>query len=183
MPRFVAFLRAINVGGRIVKMERLRKVFESIGFTGVETFIASGNVIFEARATTASALERKIETALQHELGYVVTTFVRTDRELAAIAGNQPFDPSAVSQSLAFTVGFVAAEIGKDARANVERLRSPLNDVHVDGREIYWLSRTLMSDSTIGYALFEKAMGQPATFRNVNTVRRMAAKYPPASKR
>ena len=46
MPRLFAFLRAINVGGRTIKMERLRREFEVFGFPGVETFIASGNVIF-----------------------------------------------------------------------------------------------------------------------------------------
>ena len=45
----IAFLRAVNVGGRVVKMDRLRALFEGEGFTGVETFIASGNVIFDSR--------------------------------------------------------------------------------------------------------------------------------------
>ena len=56
MPRYVAFLRAINVGGHVVKMERLRALFEDLGFAKVETLIASGNVIFETRAEDAGAL-------------------------------------------------------------------------------------------------------------------------------
>ncbi len=47
MPRYVAFLRAVNVGGRIVKMDELRRLFAGAGFADVETFIASGNVIFD----------------------------------------------------------------------------------------------------------------------------------------
>jgi uncharacterized protein (DUF1697 family) len=86
MPRFIAFLRAINVGGHTVKMDGLRRIFESLGFSSVETFIASGNVIFETRRKNASALERKIASALDNALEYEVATFLRTDEEVVAIA-------------------------------------------------------------------------------------------------
>jgi uncharacterized protein (DUF1697 family) len=72
MPRYVAFLRAINVGGHIVKMDALRRHFASLGFDDVETFIASGNVIFQSRSTAAAALERRIEACLEERLGYEV---------------------------------------------------------------------------------------------------------------
>src|ERR1043166_2432444 len=91
--RLVAFLRAINVGGHTVTMERLRKEFEGMGFSGVETFIASGNVIFTARAGNPAALGKKIEARLRAALGYEVATFVRTAEEVAAVAGYQPFTP------------------------------------------------------------------------------------------
>lgn len=62
MTKYIAFLRAINVGGHNVKMDELKKYFESLGFSNVETFIASGNVIFEASAKDAAKLEKKIES-------------------------------------------------------------------------------------------------------------------------
>ena len=65
MSKYIAFLRAINVGGHTVKMDVLRQLFESLGFANVETFIASGNVIFESKAGNVKALEKKIETCLQ----------------------------------------------------------------------------------------------------------------------
>jgi uncharacterized protein (DUF1697 family) len=61
MPRYVAFLRAINVGGHIVKMDYLRSLFEELGFTNVETFIASGNVVFDSSYKNPASLEKKIE--------------------------------------------------------------------------------------------------------------------------
>ena len=67
MSRYLAFLRAINVGGHTVKMDALRHIFESLGFTSVETFIASGNVIFEAGQQDPAALEKAIET--RHRVG------------------------------------------------------------------------------------------------------------------
>jgi uncharacterized protein (DUF1697 family) len=70
MLRFIAFLRAINVGGgRTVKMQSLREVFESLGFSRVATFIASGNVVFETTTKKTKTLESKIERALKEALG------------------------------------------------------------------------------------------------------------------
>ena len=84
MFRFIAFLRAINVGGgRTVNMQSLCQVFESLGFSRVTTFIASGNVVFETRTKKTRAFERKIERALKAALGYEVRTFVRAENDLA----------------------------------------------------------------------------------------------------
>jgi uncharacterized protein (DUF1697 family) len=95
MFKFIAFLRAINVGGgRTVKMQSLREVFEALGFSRVATFIASGNVVFETRTKKIKTLERKIEGALKEALSYEVRTFVRVEAELAKIANYRPFPQS-----------------------------------------------------------------------------------------
>src|ERR1700682_4540537 len=94
MPRYVAFLRAINVGGHTVKMDYLRGLFEAIGFTNVETFIASGNVIFDSKSKNAPALERRIEKHLEETLGYKVAAFLRATSELAEVANYKPFRDS-----------------------------------------------------------------------------------------
>src|SRR5258705_7845630 len=91
MPKYVAFLRAIIVGGHIVKMDQVRSLFEAMGFSNVETFIASGNVIFDSKSKSAKALEGKIERALEDNLGYPVKTFIRSIAELAAVARYKPF--------------------------------------------------------------------------------------------
>ena len=88
--KYVALLRAINVGGHAVKMAVLRGHFESLGFSNVETFIASGNVIFDSRARPA-ALQKMIEARLQESLGYEVATFIRTTAEVEAVSKYQPF--------------------------------------------------------------------------------------------
>mgnify|MGYP000288938660 CR=1 FL=1 len=90
MRRLFAFLRAINVGGHTVKMDHLRQLCESFGLARVETFIASGNVIFETRARDAAALETNIARGLRAALGYDVAVFLRTETELAAIVRFQP---------------------------------------------------------------------------------------------
>ena len=94
MQRSIAFLRAINVGGHTVKMDDLRTLFATLDFSNVETFIASGNVIFETPKENAATLERRIEQHLQQALGYHVATFIRSASEVAATAHYQPFPPA-----------------------------------------------------------------------------------------
>ena len=72
-------------------MDHLREIFESMGFTNVETFIASGNVIFESKSKDAGKLEKMIEKKLGEALGFEVATFIRSDSELADIANYKPF--------------------------------------------------------------------------------------------
>ena len=94
MTRYFAFLRAINVGGHTVKMDYLKSLFESCGFTGVETFIASGNVIFDSPLADDQKITQTIESCLKEKLGYPVSTFVRTAEDLSAIINYQPFPDS-----------------------------------------------------------------------------------------
>src|SRR5687768_18455045 len=92
--RFIALLRAINVGGHNVKMSDLRALFESLGFSSVETFIASGNVIFESPEENREVLEGRIAKHLQKSLGYEVATFIRSPAEITQIASYRPFPAS-----------------------------------------------------------------------------------------
>ena len=174
MPRFIAFLRAINVGGRTVKMDRLRTLFTDAGFRGAETLIASGNVIFESRSGDTTALERKIEGVLRQGLGYEVATFVRTPADLTAIVDHERLrDATGTSLYVAFTRAAPSDEV----KAKVDAFRSETDDFVIEGREIYWISRTTMSQSPFSAALLEKTLGMPATRRNVTTVRKLAEKY------
>ncbi len=178
MTRYVAFLRAINVGGRTVTMDRLRAVFTGLALEFVETFIASGNVVFESRAGT-KALTPRIERALRDALGYDVHTFLRTDVEVAAIAARQVFPAPAVAMAGAHVVGFTAAPLPAVGVRALMALQSDTDTFAVHGAEVYWLCRTKQSESAFSNMVFEKVTGVRATFRGLNTVQRLAAKYPP----
>ncbi len=174
--RYFAFLRAINVGGHTVKMDQLRELFTTLGFANVATYIASGNVIFESPATSATALESEIERHLQQSLGYEVTTFVRTVGELAAIAGYAPF--AAEDHAHGLYVSFLKAPLSDDVQQKLLALRTETDDFHVYGREFYWLCRTRLSESPLfSGTLLAKTVGMPSTLRNVTTVKKLAAKY------
>jgi uncharacterized protein (DUF1697 family) len=173
--RYVALLRAINVGGHVVKMDRLRAIFEALRFGRVETFIASGNVLFDSAELDAAALEQTIETRLEKELGYEVTTFLRRPAELSAIVSTLPFagdDLAGCTLSVAFLKQAPSAESAR----RVHALQTETDDLLVRERELYWRCRGRTSDSMIWRTPLEKVVGMPATFRNVTTVRKLAAK-------
>jgi uncharacterized protein (DUF1697 family) len=180
MARYIAFLRGINVGGHKVKMDELRRLFEALDLEGVATFIASGNVIFESDQA-AGPLETRIEKHLREALGYDVPTFLRTDVELARIAVFEPFpdlEPAGADTSY---VAFLDRAPPPAVRRDVAALSNDVDQLAMHDRELYWHIRGGLMDSTLGMAGLEKALGPaPTTVRNVNTVRRLAAKYPPA---
>jgi uncharacterized protein (DUF1697 family) len=165
------------VGGHNVTMEQLREIFKTLGFEEVETFIASGNVIFTSRLKNLRALEQKIEKQLLRSLGYEVKAFLRTVPEVAAIARYKPFDEAQLSSAAALNVGFLADPIGVEAAKSVMALKTDIDDFHVHGREVYWLCKAKQSDSRFSNTRFEKLLNARATWRNVNTVRRLAVKY------
>jgi uncharacterized protein (DUF1697 family) len=181
MPRLIAFLRAINVGGHTVKMERLRALFAELGYERVETFIASGNVIFDAPQAPPATVERAIESHLHSSLGYAVATFIRTDAELAAIAARLPFPAEELAlPGASLFVSFMAALPVEATQERVLALRNPVDDFAFHGREFYWLRRTRESESITDRPQFARAFGKEGagTMRNITTVRRLAAKYP-----
>ena len=181
MTRIIAFLRAINVGGYIVKMNELHGIFESLGFLNVETFIASGNVIFETSAKDLKTLEGRIKKKLKEELGYEVATFVRTDVELAAIADYMPFKKPELDAAMALNVVFLSEPLDNESKKKLMALKTDIDDFHVRGREVYWLCLKKQSESTFSNVLMERTLGRQSTFRGINTIHKMAGKYPPES--
>jgi uncharacterized protein (DUF1697 family) len=180
MPRLIAFLRAINVGGHTVTMATLRKEFEALGLQEVETFIASGNVIFTANPRNLAVLEKKIEARLRTSLGYEVATFVRTASEVAALAECKPFEAARIASAGAFCVGFLDRPLDGAASKALMAFKTDIDDFHVRGREVFWLCKTRQSESTFSNVNMERALKVRATFRGMNTVVRLAAKHGPS---
>jgi uncharacterized protein (DUF1697 family) len=175
--RFVALLRAINVGGHVVKMETLRKHFTRLGFGNVETFIASGNVLFDAPGAKPRDLEEQIAMELERLLGYPVATFVRSPAELASVVRHEPFASGAFDFTKhALYIGFLAGKPKPETVGKVVALKTALDEFHIQGRELYWGSRGRFSDSAVSGGALERAIGTPMTMRNVTTVRKLAAK-------
>ena len=178
MLRHIAFLRGINVGGgHLVKMQELRKLFESLGFSNVETVIASGNVVFDVAAGQGSKLEQKIERLLEETLGYKVTTFLRTRSELAAVLRQQPFDlAQAGPEAVVYTV-FLRNKPTAAVQKTLSTLNTDNDEVRIGKRELYWLRRARGKESEVYTARLGKVLGSEMTVRNMNTVKRIVVKY------
>ncbi len=160
-----------------MKMDALRDIFISMGFSNVETFIASGNVIFEANEKNALLLESRIEKKLCEALGYEVATFIRTPDELRAMVEYPPFKKSQLEKAGAFNAAFLKQPLDASQLKKVRALKTDIDDFNVNGRELYWLCKTKQSESKFSNAVMEKSLGVQATFRNMNTVNKLVAKY------
>jgi uncharacterized protein (DUF1697 family) len=180
LRRYVAFLRGINVGGHRVKMDQLRELLEGLKLNNVSTFIASGNVIFDSTAADTAALERQVEAHLQQALGDAVDTFIRTPDQLATVAAFRPFaaeDIDAAGHTL--HIGFLREAHGDEAGRTLSMFRSPVDDFHVHGSELYWLCRGKLTESKVAWPRLEKTVAITSTLRNVTTIRKLVAKSPP----
>jgi uncharacterized protein (DUF1697 family) len=175
VARLVVFLRAINVGGHTVAMSRLVELFEALECEEVSTFIASGNVVLSSR-TRPALLEQQIDRHLEAELGFPAEAFVRTLPALAGVLAQEHFTASEVSRAHALMVGFVRKPPAPSVARQVEALSGPTDRLRCDGTELYWLRTARDSDPKLSSRL-EKAMGQPMTVRNSNTVRRIVERY------
>jgi uncharacterized protein (DUF1697 family) len=179
MSRYIAFLRAINDGGgRTIKMKSLRQPFESLGFSKVATFMASGNVVFEMTIRTVKSLEKKIKKKLQEALGYEVAVFIRADAELAKIANYKPFSRAKIDAATEFNIIFLANTLDKKiTQKKVRALQTETDEFRIHGREIYWLRRRKPGRSTFSTVPLEKTLGRPFTIRAAKTVKKMTLKY------
>lgn len=183
MPSCIAFLRGINLGKRRIKMDELRAHFEAMDFTAVETFIASGNVIFETRIKDSGKLADSIQRHLHATLGYEVDTFVRTRAEIAAVAAFRPFSAADMDPpENTVHCGFLREALTPAQARGLEACRSDVDAFRVEGREYYWLCRRIKThESKIWAAREFKALKLPSSsMRNLTTVRKLAALYPAA---
>ena len=174
--RYVAFLRGVNISGRVLKMDALRAHCTAIGLTDVETVIASGNVIFSARSGSDAALAKKIEARLHEALGSPVRTFVRTEAEIAALAEYEPFSAAKRKAAKVLLVGFIDEPLVKVAEKTLLSYRCPTDDFLARGRELFWLAKVGQGQSPVFRIPMEKQLGRLITWRNMNTVQRVAEK-------
>lgn len=178
MYRYIAFLRAINVGGRNVKMDVLRGFFETLGYADVRTFIASGNVLFKAAGTGGGELQPEIERYLLEKLGYEVATFVRTPDEVRSIIAYEPFSHAELEAAAALNIAFLHEPLDTDARLRLSELETGIDHFHTHGTEVWWLCSARQSESKFSNAVFERKLGIKTTLRGLNTLRRLTAKFP-----
>ncbi|KAI9144396.1 hypothetical protein BKA69DRAFT_1122615 [Paraphysoderma sedebokerense] len=195
---YVAFLRALNVGGSgITKMDDLKNIFTSLGFTNVSTFIASGNVVFdvgEEYTNEVSDLEaldikrQQLSERIQKELfttrNLKTEVFLRTFDELNSILSYVERHSKSQPQVVAtFLVGFLLDALPTKQTSVIDSFQSDIDTVLLDerdgsnGKELYWFCRKKQSESKLNGNIMEKTLKTPITFRNVNTIRRIVDKF------
>jgi uncharacterized protein (DUF1697 family) len=169
----------MNLGNRRAPMSQLKMLFEDLGFDQVETFIASGNVLFSSKLRDTRKLEAQIARQLEKSLGYQVDTFVRTAEEVAAIGKGDVF-PDEGEPGITVHVGFLRENLPPDVAGKLTAVRTKQDAFRVVGREYYWLCRVRTSESKVWTSSELKALRLPtSSMRNMTSIRKLVAKHIP----
>jgi uncharacterized protein (DUF1697 family) len=178
MPRYVAFLRGMNLGRRRITNTELADCFSDLGFDAPTPFLASGNVVFDTdEELTIEALTERIGSGLAAALDYEVPTFLRSAAEVGSIAAHEPFSPEVVAASNGkLQVALLPSEPSAGARRKVLDHATDEDRLAFCGRELYWLPSGGITESELDLATIESAVGR-WTMRTRNTLVRLTAKF------
>jgi len=159
----IAFLRAVNLGGRRVNMARLVELFSGLGYEHAWTHINSGNIVFDATGSRAE-VERSVETALEDALGFEVTTFVRTPAEVSAALAANPFS---VGPGDTYFITFLKEKASVAQRDALEALSNDFDTLVVLGRDVHWRMHGRSTQTTVGGRKWARIVGEHgSTSRN-----------------
>lgn len=169
MDKYIALLRGINVAGhRKIKMDTLRESFASRGFENIQTYIQSGNVIFDSHITGRSQLSDKINKLIKKDFGYDVPVVIRTPGEINTILNQFPFEEKAGWKRY---VSFLSGEPDSNSKEQIELLSSDIEEFSFTGCHLL----TKVNKKTDGKPRFsnsfvEKKTGLDSTTRNLDSV-------------
>jgi uncharacterized protein (DUF1697 family) len=175
--RIALFLRGINLGRRRLKKDELMRPFETEGFEGVQTFIASGNVVIDDPGMAADALEERVEAAVRRAFGFEADAFARSFDALEKLVDDDVVSAAEAAGLTPHAILLKGAP-GGDVVAALGQLETADDRFPVLGREVLWLRRGRLTDSTVEPRHLERALGgAPNTMRKVTTLERMVAKF------
>lgn len=168
MPTYVAFLRAINVTGRFLKMRDLAEAFHQLEHADARTFINSGNVIFSASSDSAQTLQNSLEQQLEPLMGFRSEVFLRSVEEVKAISAFADELKARVSEEGDINVCFLQAPLSAAQRAEFDKLKTDVDDFELGEREVYWLCQTKQSQSKFSNAVLERKLKARSTLRRAS---------------
>jgi uncharacterized protein (DUF1697 family) len=164
---YIALLRGINVGGNILKMERLHALCSELGAKNVRTYVQSGNVVFSGEGSAAQWTQR-LEKKLIGETRLPVHVIVRTAAEINAIREGNPFLKEKGIDTARLAVTFLQRAPGKESLAAVSAMKLGSERFHCAGKELYLHCPKGFADAKL--YLLDKVLGQKTTVRNWNTI-------------
>ena len=178
MTRMIALLRGINVGaGNRIRMDALRLLFEQAGFSGVATYIQSGNVLFSTDAPERSVPDT-IQRILLEGAEIKTTVVLRSAEELAAIVSNCPFSSAEIevaqrdnTEGESFYVYLLPQAPDPETLQVLDALPQESDRFVIVGRDVYLLLRQRIRNSKLAIKL--QKLFPEATARNWNTINQL----------
>jgi len=177
MARYISILRGINVGGnRKILMADLKSLFEKLGFSNVQTFIQSGNIIFESiKKESNTDLERNIQKAISETFSFDVPVIVRTSEEMAESIANNPFWKEKDADIERLHLTFLKELPSVEKLEKIKDLQFLPDRFQIIGQEAFIFCSAGYSDSKLTNQFFESKLGVSATTRNWKTVMKLYA--------
>jgi uncharacterized protein (DUF1697 family) len=174
MPVIICMLRGVNVGGHnMIKMESLKALCVSLKLKDPQTYVQSGNVIFQTQEKDLEKLTRRIQDAIEKAHGFRPGVVLRTAAELREIVARTPFARRSGIEPGKLLVNFLAADPGKQAREKALAIKIGPEEMHLIGREAYIYFPNGQGRSKFPWAAIERALGTFGTGRNWNSVTKM----------
>jgi len=175
MPRYVALLRGINVGGKnAVPMPALKTAFEEHGFEGVRTYIQSGNVVFSTPTSSQAALTREIEgmlsTAFAH---YKASVVVRSRSQMRAIVDRVPEGFGADPARYRYDVMFLKAPLTARAVVGSVPTKEGVDRIWAGTGVVYFSRLTIRATQSRLTRVASMPIYQQMTIRNWNTTTKL----------
>ena len=180
MQRYIAFVAGLPCGRDSVGTDTLRNLFARLGFLNVEVFLTNGNVIFDtAPVGVIEPLEAQLERFLMKSLGTEdIHVFIRTPDELLGILANVPFRPDELrAEDNHLFVVLLSEEPDEKTRRNLRIRRTEVDELRLNGKEIYWLRRP--SPEQVPPPSLSEILDAPATVRSFQTIARLVARCTP----
>lgn len=169
---YVALLRAVNVGGRIVPMQKVKANFERLGLKQVRSFIASGNIIFEGSGNE-TLLTKRIETSLRKEFGIEIPVLLRNTKEMGRIVKALP-NTWVNDKETKCDVMFLWGAIDRKSILKEFPINSAIEEMrYVKGAVLWRIPRKHASKSKIFRRVIGSTLHKQMTVRNPNTVRKL----------
>jgi len=175
MAAYVAFLRAVNVGRRQTPMARVRSALEAGGFSGVQTYIQTGNVLLTSTARTEATVAARVREVLSGEFGFDVPTVVRRPGELVDLVTAVDALPNPFPEGRTYAA-FLDQEPSAAATATLNDWPAPGEWVRVVGRHVVMRLGVPASEATLTNARIERH-GVVSTTRDLTVVRALATRW------
>jgi uncharacterized protein (DUF1697 family) len=168
---YVTLLRGINVSGKhLIKMEQLRRSMEALGFERVETYVQSGNIVFDAKEKSAAAVAKKISARLYDEYGYTVSVLVKTADELTETMKKNGFLKQKGVDPATLHVTFLYGAPGKAGLAKIAAIAAGADRFLAVDQQIYLFCPDGYGRTKLSNVALERALGLCGTTRNWRTV-------------
>ncbi len=173
MLEFISLVRGINVGGKTLKMDKLKSIYESLNLKDVKTYIQSGNVLFNSKNKNIEKIRNELESQIKNQTDLSVTIIIRTQKELKKILESNPFVNSGNEDIEHLYVTLLENESPKSSLKNLVPAKETKDAFKVAGKEIFLYCPDGYGRTVLSNDFFEKKLKMRATTRNWRTLNKL----------